>query len=69
MRHITIDTAKCSGHGRCYTIAPELFEPDDEGFAVISTADVPDDDHARLAALSDAVDNCPERAISVTVQD
>ena len=29
---LVVDAAKCSGHGRCYTVAPDLLEADDEGF-------------------------------------
>jgi len=60
---IVFDRAKCQGHGRCYSLAPEVFESDDEGYAVLlCSADVPAglEDAARLAA-----DNCPEYAITV----
>jgi ferredoxin len=60
---IIYDRAKCQGHGRCYSLAPEVFESDDEGYAVLLvTGDVPAEleDAARLAA-----DNCPEYAITV----
>ena len=30
--HISVDGEQCVGHGRCYTVSPEVFEPDDEGF-------------------------------------
>ena len=65
MKHIEIDTGKCVGHGRCYTLAPTIFEPDDEGFSVLLQSDVAEDrgDYADLLA---AVANCPERAISLT---
>ena len=68
MRHIAIDTGKCAGHGRCYTVAPQFFEPDDEGFPVVLESDVADDVDG-LDDLLAAVDNCPERAVSVTQQD
>jgi ferredoxin len=29
---ISVDREQCVGHGRCYTVSPEVFEPDDEGF-------------------------------------
>ncbi len=29
--HLHVDTERCEGHGRCYALAPELFEPDDIG--------------------------------------
>ena len=60
---ILLDHDKCQGHGRCYALAPELFESDDEGYSVLKRdGDVPGDleDKARLAA-----DNCPEFAIEV----
>jgi ferredoxin len=61
---IRLDTDKCQGHGRCYGLAPDLFEADEEGYAVLKVAgDVPAEhlDDARIAA-----DNCPEYAIDVT---
>jgi ferredoxin len=61
---LTLDSTACQGHGRCYALAPELFDTDDEGFAVLKvTGEVPAElEHrARLAA-----DNCPEYAITVT---
>ena len=54
---------KCQGHGRCYSLAPELFESDDYGNSVvIGTGEVPArlEESARLAEL-----NCPERAINL----
>lgn len=60
---IILDSDKCQGHGRCYALAAELFDADDEGYSVLLvTGDVPADqeDHARAAA-----DNCPEYAITI----
>lgn len=60
---IRLDNEKCQGHGRCYALAPELFESDEEGYSVLKvTGEVPPDleEKARLAA-----DNCPEFAIEV----
>lgn len=60
---VSVDGSKCQGHNRCVTIAPELFDTDDEGYAVvIGDGSVPTDllDKARLA-----VANCPEYAISI----
>ena len=41
----------CVGHGRCYVLAPELFEEDERGYAVVMQSDVPPDqaDQARRA--------------------
>ena len=60
---IQLDNAKCQGHGRCYALAPDLFDADDEGYAVLlCTGDVPAD---READASLAADNCPEYAITI----
>lgn len=58
-----IDTDKCSGHGRCYATAPDVFDCDDEGFSVLLSQDVTEP--AAVAQLWEAIANCPERAISV----
>jgi ferredoxin len=53
----------CQGHGRCYSLAPSVFESDDEGFAVLKVeGEVPAEleEEAVLAA-----ENCPEFAIEI----
>jgi len=59
---IHIDEAICSGHGRCYDVAPDLFEPGDDGRGFVRCAEVPAhlEGVARLAAAS-----CPEGAIGI----
>jgi ferredoxin len=59
---IKIDADRCTGHGRCYSLAPEVFEPDDEGHSVLVVEDIPPglEEKARLG-----VENCPEQAISI----
>ena len=61
---IHVDADKCQGHNRCYALAPELFDVDDYGNAVVigdGTVSPELEDRARLA-----VANCPEFAISIT---
>ena len=60
---IKLDNEKCQGHGRCYSLAPDVFDADDEGYAVLRTdGEVP----AGLEAQAQlAADNCPEFAIEV----
>jgi ferredoxin len=60
---IILDGEKCTGHGRCYAMAPHLIEDDDRGFgAVISDGEVPEE----LRGEADrAVLACPENAISL----
>ncbi len=60
---IYLDAEKCQGHNRCYALAPELFDVDDYGQAVlILDGDVP----AELRAQArPAASNCPEYAITI----
>jgi ferredoxin len=60
---IRIDEARCEGHGRCYAVAPELFEPDEIGNGrVIGDGTVPP---GLAGAARRAFDNCPEEAITL----
>jgi ferredoxin len=60
---VRINGDLCSGHGRCYTLAPDLIEMDDSGFAVPVNVDigVPEgrEDGANVIIVS-----CPEGAIT-----
>ena len=57
---ITFDREACQGHNRCCMLAPELFDTDDEGYAILLVeGEVP----AGLAEKAQlAADNCPEFA-------
>jgi ferredoxin len=57
---IRIDNEACTGHGRCYSLSPALFEPDDDGVGQVIDEEVPPEREvdARRAAAS-----CPERAV------
>jgi ferredoxin len=59
---IRLDRTVCTGHGRCYALAPDVFEADDDGYGVVRVADVPP--HLEAQART-AEENCPERAISI----
>ena len=59
---IRIDREACTGHGRCYSLAPTLFVPDDEGNGTVIDEGVPP---GREADARRAVGNCPERAVSI----
>ena len=61
---VHIDLDRCTGHGRCYALAPALFEPDEEDGhgVVIGDGEVPPDQED---AARRAVANCPERAIDI----
>ncbi|GAA1916018.1 ferredoxin [Nocardioides marmoribigeumensis] len=61
---VVIDRDKCVGHGRCYSLAPEVYVDDEEGFSELADGDTPATpelrDKARLGAVT-----CPEGAISL----
>ena len=60
---VAVNSELCQGHNRCYALAPELFDVDDYGNAiVVGDGEVPPDleDKARLA-----LSNCPEYAITI----
>lgn len=60
---IVVDAKRCTGHGRCYTLAPHVFDADDEGHCVLLAAEVKPA-HEREARS--AVLNCPEDAIAIS---
>jgi ferredoxin len=59
---IRIDRSLCAGHGRCFSLAPEVFDYDEEGFRVLREETIPPglEDAARRGAAG-----CPERAVVV----
>ena len=58
---VTVDEDRCAGHGMCLTLCPEVFDLTDDGWAVANPEEVP----AELErAARDAIENCPEHAIS-----
>ncbi|MBX7434943.1 ferredoxin [Mycobacterium sp. Y57] len=58
---VTVDENRCAGHGMCLTLCPEVFEMGEDGWAIADPGEVP----AELEdAAREAIQNCPERAIS-----
>jgi ferredoxin len=62
LSRVSIDPAKCQGHGRCVLIAPADFDMDDTGFGVVLRDKVEDADKADI---DEAVLSCPEHAIAL----
>jgi len=60
---VELDLQRCQGHNRCYALAPEIFDVDDYGSAILLN------DGFVPAGLEDkatlAIANCPEFAISL----
>lgn len=59
---VRLDPARCTGHGRCYTLAPNVFDADDEGHCVVRAEEVPPTNEREARA---AVINCPEDALDL----
>jgi ferredoxin len=60
---VRLDQHACVGHGRCYAIAPEVFDADDQGHCVLRFAD----EHVAAPLTAQArvaVANCPENALA-----
>jgi ferredoxin len=58
---LRVDAEMCTGHGRCYALAPDVFGADDYGHCEILVAEV---DGELLEQAELGVQNCPEQAIS-----
>jgi ferredoxin len=63
---ITVDHQKCSALGICESLAPELFEVQDDGSLDILDERPPGRLHD---AAREAVDGCPTGALSIVDQD
>lgn len=60
---VCVDPDRCQGHNRCVVVAPEVFTTDEFGYASVKT----DATGVSLEVVQRAAQNCPERAITVTV--
>ena len=60
---VEVDADVCGGFGTCVTKAPQVFELTDAGHAVVLLSDVPEE---LEAAVQEAVDLCPTRAITIS---
>ena len=63
---VTVDHARCVGHGLCQLRAPRVYELDDEGYNRMPPFEAPDglEAEAQLGAI-----NCPEVAIRIEEQN
>jgi ferredoxin len=61
---VIVDPEVCTGHGRCWTNAPDVYILDSNGYNAVTGAPIdvaPDQEEAaRLGART-----CPERAITI----
>ena len=59
--HVHADRDVCIGSGMCVMTAGAVFDQDDDGIVVLL-----DEHPADLAAVREAVANCPSGALSIT---
>lgn len=64
---VHVESERCQGHNRCYSIAPELFEVDDYGNSRAKGDGLVPPALEAKARL--AVKNCPEHAVRLTHGD
>jgi len=57
-----VDKDTCIGCGLCPEVCPEVFEMEDDGKAVASKVEVPEN---LLASAKEAEEQCPVTAISI----
>jgi ferredoxin len=63
MTHVSVDADRCVGHGRCYTLAPDIFDADEVGHAIVLVADVSGEQQQHAVT---GEQNCPEQAITLS---
>ncbi|HUA46826.1 MAG TPA: ferredoxin [Solirubrobacteraceae bacterium] len=59
---LVVDDAVCSGHGRCYRLAPDILSYDEEGY-VAGRGEPIDFPGERRELAVEIVGTCPEQAI------
>jgi ferredoxin len=59
---LEIDSDACTGHGRCWSLSPDVYECDDDGYCLDPSGEVP---AALEASARRGAENCPEGAIRV----
>ena len=55
-----VDTDRCSGHGVCESLMPEVFEVGDDGIVHLLTDDFGEE---QRTGLEEAVAECPTQAL------
>lgn len=63
MTHVSVDADRCTGHGRCYSLAPDVFDADEVGHAIVLIGDVSGELEAQAKT---GEQNCPEGAITLS---
>jgi ferredoxin len=61
---VSVDDDLCTGHGRCYSLAPDVFDADEVGHSVVRVADISGGELEAQAVVGER--NCPEQAITLS---
>jgi ferredoxin len=59
---IKVDPVTCQGHARCFAVAGDVYELNEEGYNRMGTFEVAP---GLEAAATRGADECPERAIEI----
>lgn len=59
---VVVDRELCQGHGQCVIVAPEIFDIDDDGYAVVN---IEWPDEKLQSKLHVAIRRCPAEAIKI----
>jgi len=62
MTRVQVDRERCVASGVCESLAPEVFEIDDDGILQVHREEPGVDD---LDGVRDAVQSCPARALAL----
>jgi ferredoxin len=63
MTRVSLDADRCTGHGRCYSLAPDVFDADEVGHCIVLADEVSGDLEGQAVT---AEQNCPEGAITLS---
>ena len=58
---VRVDDERCRGHGMCTTLCPDVFAISDDSYSEVQVPEVP---AAQENAAREAIECCPEQAIS-----
>ena len=63
MTKISVDPDLCTGHGRCYSLADDVFDADEVGHSIVLVGEVSGELEAQAVT---GEQNCPEQAITLS---
>lgn len=61
---VRVDNARCTGHGRCYAVAPDIFQDDEYAYSIVVKPEI-DSSSREAEDARYAASCCPEAAIEI----